>query len=108
ISVFQANPHDLRGSASTVREILMGAWTDARKDLTKPLPGLIIDAPTDQLAALKEMGYAGASTAVHFLAVNHRKAALMPVAVRRAIARAIDRQTILDPHFRSAAFKGKY
>src|SRR5262249_48866003 len=67
---------------------------------------------TDQLAALKEMGYieadTGLSTSVDILAVNHRKPSLASVAVRRAIAHAIDRQTLLDRHFRSPAIKGKY
>ena len=111
-AVFQANPHDLRQAPSSLREIRMMTWSDARKDLSKPLPHLILDAPTDQLPVLKEMGYierdAKAATCVHFLAVNHRKASLAPVSVRRAIAHAIDRQGLLDRIFRTDALKGKY
>src|SRR5207244_7250869 len=48
------------------------------------------------------------ASAVHFLAINHRRQALADASARRAIAYALDRQALLDRHFRSAAMKGKY
>jgi len=84
-AIFQANPHDLRGEPRSIREIRMTAWSDAKKDLNKSLPHLILDAPTDQLPALKELGYAevklGENPYVHVLAVNHRKASLASVPI---------------------------
>ncbi len=101
---FQANPHDLRHAVSHVRALRMVAFRDPRKDLLKPLPELILDAPTDQLAALKELGYAEAPVrdngSVYCLAVNQRKPALASTAVRRALALGLDRQALLNRHFR--------
>jgi len=101
---FRANPHDLRAPIG-LREIRMMPWTDAKKDFPKPPPHLVFEAPHDQRATLKGMGYtevaAKTSAPVQFLAVNHRRPSLAPVAVRRAIAHALDRQTLLDRHFRA-------
>ncbi len=112
VAVFQLNPHDLRPGAGNLNEIRLTKWTDPGKDLGKPLPHLILDAPTDQLPALKALGYvesdARTSPRVCFLAVNQRKAPLASDAVRRAIAHGIDRQALLNQHFRSAALKGKH
>ena len=111
-AVFQANPHDLRPPISSVREIRMSAWTDARKDLPKPLPQLILDAPTNQMPALKELGYvelrSGESPCVSYLAINHRKPSLASASVRRAIAHALDRQALLNRYFRGPALNEKY
>jgi peptide/nickel transport system substrate-binding protein len=80
--------------------------------LPNPLPHLILDPPTDQLPAFKELGYAEfagmTSPCVHFLAVNHRRPSLAWAPVRRAIARALDRQTLLNRHFRSDVLKNKH
>ena len=112
-AVFQANPHDLRRELGSLREIRLAVWSDARQDLGKPLPHLALDVPTDQLQAFKDLGYTEIKTAnapprVHFLAVNQRRPTLASPLVRRAIAHALDRQTLLDRHFRSDALKGKY
>jgi ABC-type oligopeptide transport system substrate-binding subunit len=100
---FQANPHDLRHGVNHLREIRMVAF-DPAKDGVKPLPELILDAPTDQLAAFKKLGYAEVriqdAPGVYCLAVNQRKASLAPAAVRRAIALGLDRQALLNRHFR--------
>jgi peptide/nickel transport system substrate-binding protein len=99
---FQANPHDLRKSVSHLREIRMVAFSDPSK-LAKPLPELILDAPTDQLAALKKLGYAEVPVpdggSVCCLAVNQRKPAFASTAVRRAIALGLDRKALLEGHF---------
>jgi ABC-type transport system substrate-binding protein len=107
-AVFLANPHDLRQGPGSLREIRLTSWTEAAKDLPRPLPQLILDPPTDRLPALKELGYVEKevknSTCVHFLAVNHRKASLASVSIRRAIAHALDRRVLLNKHFRGKAF----
>jgi ABC-type oligopeptide transport system substrate-binding subunit len=103
-ALFQANPHDPRHGANHLREMRMAAFSDPRKDLAKPLPELILDAATDQLAALKELGYAEVRIpdggAVYCLAVNQRRPSLASTAVRRAIALGLDRQALLQRHFR--------
>jgi ABC-type transport system substrate-binding protein len=110
VALFEANPHDLRRGAITA--IRMVKWTDPGKDLGKPLPHLILDAPTDQLPALQALGYSERGTKspgrITFLAVNHRRPALGSVNVRRAIAHAIDREGLLNRHFRSEAVKAKH
>lgn len=104
-AVFQSNSRDLRRPIAAVREIRMMPWSDARKDFPRPAPHLVLDAPTQQRAALQQLGYAeinpGKSACVHLLAVNHRRPTLASVAVRRALALAIDRQALLDRHFRA-------
>lgn len=110
-AVFLTNPHDPRGTNRSIREIRMVAYKDPRKDLAKPLPALVLNAPTDHLAALRELGYAeqrlGENPEVHFLAVNHRRPTLASVAVRRAIAYSLDRQDLLNRWFRAGG-KEKY
>ncbi|HZZ82253.1 MAG TPA: ABC transporter substrate-binding protein [Gemmataceae bacterium] len=100
---FQANPHDLRGGVRHLREIRMVAWSDAKKGLPTPLPELLLDAPTDQLPALKERGYTEVrlpgDSPVTFLAVNQRKPGLKTALVRRALALALDRQALVRRHF---------
>jgi ABC-type oligopeptide transport system substrate-binding subunit len=90
-----------------LREIRMVAWTDAKKDLPTPLPELIVDAPTDQLTALKGRGYVevrvNAAPAVQFLAINQRRPGLTSALVRRAIGHGLDRQGLLRRHFQGAA-----
>ncbi len=103
-AVFQANPHDLRQPICAVREIRMTTWTDPRKDMPKPLPHLVLDVPTQQRAAFKELGYTETTQKhggpIHFLAVNHRKPKLGSAAVRRTIGLGVDRQALLNTHFR--------
>jgi ABC-type transport system substrate-binding protein len=64
------------------------------------------------VSAFKELGYTEVAVSgpphVFFLAVNQRRPSLASASVRRAIAHAIDRQALLDKHFRSPAMKGKY
>jgi ABC-type transport system substrate-binding protein len=101
IAVFQANPHDVR--RGSIAEIRLMAW----KDLGKPLPHLILDAPRDQLTALKELGYVERGVKspgrVTFLAVNHRRASLGSVNVRRAIAHVLDRTDMVNRRFGGGA-----
>jgi peptide/nickel transport system substrate-binding protein len=112
VAVFQANAYDLRRELGSLREIRFGAWTDPRSDLAKPLPHLALDVPTDQVPAFKDLGYTEVAVSgppcVFFLAVNQRRPSLASASVRRVIAHAIDRQALLEKHFRSSAMKGKY
>jgi ABC-type transport system substrate-binding protein len=112
VAVFQANAYDLHRDLGSLREIRLETWTDVRKDLSKPLPHLALDVPTDQVPAFKDLGFTeitvSAPPCVFFLAVNQRRPSLATASVRRAIAHAIDRQAILEKHFRSPAMKGKY
>lgn len=104
---FHANPHDLRAPIN-LREVRMAVGTDLKKDFPAP-PHMIIDAPLAQRAALAAAGYVHVPTPntsrVHFLAVNHRKPLLTSVTVRRAMAHALDRQKLLDQHFRATPGK---
>jgi ABC-type oligopeptide transport system substrate-binding subunit len=112
VAVFQANAYDVRHQLNSLREIRLTAWSDPRKDLAKPLPHLALDVPTDQITAFKDLGYAEVtvhdSSQVCFLAVNHRRSTLASAPIRRAIAHALDRQGLLERHFRSPSMKGKY
>jgi ABC-type oligopeptide transport system substrate-binding subunit len=73
-------------------------------------PHLLWDVPTDELATLRKLGYADVRTLVAprvcFLAVNQRRDALASDALRRALAHAIDRQALLDRHFRGGPMTG--
>ena len=61
---------------------------------------------------MRDLGYTevrgGDRPYVHLLAVNHRRASLAPVAVRRAIGLGIDRQALLTRHFRGGVAKSPY
>lgn len=109
--VFQGNPYDLRGGARSFREVRMVALTDA-KNLAKPLPPLILDGPSSQLAALRMLGYKEVTfnhnSQVDFLAINHRKPALASLPLRRAIAHALDRVGMLNRHYRGGDGKVKH
>jgi ABC-type oligopeptide transport system substrate-binding subunit len=73
---------------------------------------LILDAPTGQLAALRALGYKEVSVKqnarVDFLAFNHRKPQLVSQPLRRAIAHALDREGLLNRHFRGPKGLEKY
>ncbi|MBI1832698.1 MAG: hypothetical protein HYR84_14755 [Planctomycetes bacterium] len=106
---FQRNPHDLRHGPFALQEIRMAAWRGADKDFPNPPPHLLLDAPTDQLAALEKRQYvdrsAPGAARLHILAVNHARPMLAATPVRRAIAHAIDRNALLDRHFRGGVKK---
>jgi ABC-type transport system substrate-binding protein len=105
VARFVANPHHVRRGQpgpGPIREIHLRAWKDPG-DPGKPPPHLLWDVPTDRLQALRKLGYEVSSLPtprVYVLAINHRTAALAHAPVRRAIAAAIERQGLLDRHFR--------
>jgi peptide/nickel transport system substrate-binding protein len=114
VAVFRANAHHVRtGQAEmgSLREIHLLDWKDRLAELGASLPHLIWDVPTDQLANLRRQGYAELrklpTPRVYFLAVNHRRPALAQSALRRALAHAIDRQALLERHFRASAASGE-
>ncbi len=103
-AVFTANPHYHRLGLPHIREIRFvaaGDWRDAPQSMH-----LLVDFPTDRLDALKAASFGIQmlySRRVNFLAVNHRVSALQDQNLRRALAHAIDRETILNAHFRGIA-----
>ncbi len=108
VALFRANPCYVRAGEpepGSIREVHLRAWRDRLAELGTPLPHLVWDPPTDQLAGLRRQGYSEVRTLptprVYFLAVNHRRAALAGDAVRRALAHAIDREKLLDQFFRA-------
>jgi ABC-type transport system substrate-binding protein len=108
MALFRANPYYVRAGQEMPgppREIQLVAAQERWADLGQPLPHLVWDAPTDQLAALRRQGYTDVRTLpaprVHYLAVNQRRPDLSRDSVRRALAHAIDRQALLDHHFRA-------
>jgi peptide/nickel transport system substrate-binding protein len=114
VARFQANANHVRAGqpeVSTLRAIHLLAWKDRLPELGQPLPHLVWDVPTEQLAALRRLGYGEVRTLpvprVYVLAVNQRRPALAKAAVRRALAHAIDRQALLERHFRSGAAAGE-
>src|SRR5262249_29226972 len=67
---------------------------------------LVLDLSPEQAVHLKEQANvtlsprAALNRRVYFLAVNHRNPKLQSAAVRRALAYAINREQLLDEHFR--------
>jgi len=98
------NVHDLRYGPFAVEEIQFAPIADVGKD-----GHLIVDPPTHQLASFEKRQYVDKSTLgvgrLHVLAVNHARPMLAAAAVRRAIAHAIDRSTLLDRHYRGGIKK---
>jgi ABC-type oligopeptide transport system substrate-binding subunit len=109
VAVFSANPQYIRAPQPALREIRLFARQETDKELKAigDRPALLIDVPTEQLAAIKTRGLGEVRSAlerrVYFLAVNHRVPALGDADLRRALAHAIDRESILDDHFRGGA-----
>ncbi len=112
-AVFAANPQFDRAGRSHqpfLREIRFFAWQDVR-DLTTPeaRSALLLDVPTDQVAALKKMAPHQFQNLlgrrIYFLALNHRATnghvtPLTNKSFRRALGLAIDREGILNRCFR--------
>jgi peptide/nickel transport system substrate-binding protein len=105
--VLRANPQFLRHGSDgpgSLREIRLFAWKES-EPLGQPLPHLVLDVLPMQAAQLKKEGYSNlrslAMPRVWFLGVNHRRGPLANLQVRLALAHAIDRQGLLDRHFKS-------
>jgi ABC-type oligopeptide transport system substrate-binding subunit len=109
---FRANPsYGVRGSKlglPLIREVHFIHSTDPVKELEGGLLDLALDLTAEQAARLREAGNCdvplpgekSVNRRIYFLAVNHRKTALASADFRIALARAINREELLDKHFR--------
>lgn len=104
-AVFTANPQFERGSPPAIREIRLFAWQRPADLRALPHPvHLLLGIRTEELAALRALGFrdirSRPAPRTAFLAVNHRVPGLANQSLRRFLARAIDRETLLNDHFR--------
>jgi len=106
VAVFSANPQYIRAPQPSIREIRMFTWQQPVTDpvASEARAALLLDVPTEQLQTIKARGPGNIRSAlerrVYFLALNHRVPVLGDADLRRALAHAIDREKILDDHFR--------
>jgi ABC-type transport system substrate-binding protein len=110
--VFRANPrYGVRGGKlglPQIREVHFIRTTDPVKDLDDGAVDLALDLTAEQVATLRKgtkyeaplPGDRAVNRRIYFLAVNNRKQALSSADFRIALARAIDREGLLDSHFR--------
>jgi ABC-type transport system substrate-binding protein len=88
------------------KPLWLRSWQNPAKDLAATPPHLVLDAHDHQLPELGKLGFAETRTMweprVWLMAVNHRQPALADPVLRRALAFALDREQILDRHFRRA------
>jgi hypothetical protein len=107
---FLANPHygvrvDKLG-LPLLKEVRFFSLADPVKELKDRFIDLALDLTAEQAAALRgnfEVPLPTMTTPnrrIYFLAVNHRKAPLAHADVRIALARAINREQLLDNYFR--------
>jgi ABC-type transport system substrate-binding protein len=108
-AVFTANSHYARPGLPRIREVRFVVSADPAadfRDQARPLH-LLLDLSADQADGLRDVGVRDVRTLenrrVYFLAVNHRVPALADQNLRRALAHAIDREQILNDHFRGSA-----
>jgi peptide/nickel transport system substrate-binding protein len=91
-----------------IQEVRFYTTTDPVKDLKEKRIDLALDLTAEQALALKKQRDVTVSLPprpvpnrrVYFLAANLRRPALAHVEVRRALAHAINREKLLDDHFR--------
>ena len=110
VAVFRANPcYERQNNQNAVREVRLVAWPDIA--IEQPPPHLVLDVPANAVADLKKMGYPDVKSMpgrrVYFLALNHRLPALANQDLRRALAHSIQRDKILQDHFRSPDVSAK-
>jgi ABC-type oligopeptide transport system substrate-binding subunit len=105
--IFQARYRAGRAVQPTIQEIRFYATSDPIQELEKGALDLALDLTPEQAAQLKQgrkdlrlVDPLALNRRVYFLAVNHRVSQLQHVAVRRALAYAINREQLLDEHFR--------
>jgi ABC-type transport system substrate-binding protein len=114
---FPASPNYAKrrdhGDLPKIREVQFFQSDDPVKDLKNGSLELITDLPADKVKAVQEAAKTYKvlgpmkNRRIYFLAVNHRNPALANADVRKAIAHAIDREQLLEEHFR-AGFKGAH
>jgi ABC-type oligopeptide transport system substrate-binding subunit len=116
---FVANPYygaraDKR-NLPYIREIHLFASPDPGGELEKGRVDLALDLSAEQAAALQKdkagryaLRLPGENTAnrrIYFLAMNHRTPGLDNASLRIALARAIDRESLLNAHFRGSLLR---
>ena len=114
---FLANPHygkrANRSGLPYIRELRIYAPADPVKEMKDNRLDMVVDLSAEQAAALAavpgiEVKMPTPKTSnrrVYFLAVNHRRPALVNADLRIALARAIHRDQLLDDHFRKGLGK---
>jgi ABC-type transport system substrate-binding protein len=114
---FKANPHygarDNRAGLPYIREIRVYAPEDPVKAMKAEALDMAADLTAEQAAALAadpkiEVKLPAARTPnrrIYFLAVNHRRPNLANPELRIALALAIDREKLLNDHFRKGLGK---
>ncbi|NBO92651.1 MAG: ABC transporter substrate-binding protein [Planctomycetia bacterium] len=109
--VFRENPHygTRSGHAGLPRsrEIRLFAPADPVKSLTDGEIDMAFDLTSEQAGKLQNEGFevplpgkSSVNRRIYFLAVNHRRSALAVPEIRLALALGIDREALLDEHFR--------
>jgi ABC-type transport system substrate-binding protein len=108
-AIFTANPYHVRAGRAEqpyLREIRFYVPTNPAADFRNaahPLH-LLLDLPTGKLTALGDAGVKDIRTLrnrrVYFLALNQRVSALADPTLRRALAHALDRESVLTYRFR--------
>jgi ABC-type oligopeptide transport system substrate-binding subunit len=110
--IFRANPfYGVRAGKPglpRIREIHFISTTDPVKDLERGVIDLALDLTAKEAATLRKNrkydvplpGDKSVNRRIFFLAVNNRKPGLNTAEVRIALARAINREELLDAHFR--------
>jgi ABC-type transport system substrate-binding protein len=113
-ALFIANPFYQRAGKPGqphIREVRMVVSADPGRDFMGGKLQLLLDLPTSRIKELIQAGFKEqdirtlSSRRVYFLAVNHDNEALQDQDLRKAIAHAIDRETLLKDHFR-AGYEG--
>jgi ABC-type oligopeptide transport system substrate-binding subunit len=107
-AVFIANPEYEKRSRTAlplIREIRFFKSDEPAADFQQGRLHLLLDLPTSQFKDLKSAArdatfHSLPNRRIYFLAVNNRHHVLQNEAVRRAIAHAIDRESILNESFR--------
>jgi len=109
---FKANPHygmrDSKRGLPRISEVHFIRTPDPVKDLEKDRIDLALDLTAEQAVELRKSeqydvplpGEKPFNRRIYFLAVNNRKPVLSNADFRIALARAIDRDKLLDEHFR--------
>ncbi len=109
-AVFVANPfyqRSVRPGRPFIQEIRFYVAKKPAEDLTRGPMRLLLDLPTERIKDLVKKGFKEenvrtlANRRVYFLAVNNQNDSLQSQQLRLALAHAIDREAILDAHFRA-------
>jgi peptide/nickel transport system substrate-binding protein len=103
--LYAARPAKYREGLPQIREIQFVLSQDPVADLRNGVVNLVVDLPSTRVKEVQDLRDVAVLPAqrtrrIHFLAVNHRRAALQNDNLRKAIAHAIPRDSLLDGFFR--------